>query len=80
MASLGDLADELHSQAGLPFVSSKSFRTYWDAFSYTLTEEDLQGFGEFLRYAFYHGVVPEVAEVHLWGSPDAAAAESPSTN
>jgi chorismate dehydratase len=66
ITSLVELADELQWSSTPPFASSRLFRTYWDAFSYSLSEEDLQGFGEFLRYAFYHGVLPEVAELSFF--------------
>ena len=40
--------------------------------AYQLQEEDEEGFREFLRYAFYHGVLPDVPELHYFGmdTPD----------
>ena len=50
---------------GFPGLSAPDLSAYLHAFSYTLTDEDLEGFTEFLRYSFYHGVVPDVAELRF---------------
>jgi chorismate dehydratase len=77
MTSLGDLADELYRSPSPPLASPRLFRRYWDAFSYSLTEEDLEGFSEFLRYAFYHGVLPDVAELHFYTTDDTPPVDDP---
>ncbi len=63
-ASLDALAGN-HVGPGFPGLSAPDLSAYLHAFSYTLTGEDLDGFAEFLRYSFYHGVVPDVAELRF---------------
>lgn len=63
-ASLDALAAN-HVGPGFPGLSAPDLSAYLHAFSYTLTDEDLDGFAEFLRYSFYHGVVPDVAELRF---------------
>ena len=45
---------------------------YLNAFSYELTDEDVDGFQEFIRFAYYHGVLPDVGDVNFYSpeSPD----------
>lgn len=38
---------------------------YLHMFSYTLSDDDLDGMREFLRYAFYHGILPDVPDLTL---------------
>jgi predicted solute-binding protein len=63
-ASLDALAAN-HVGPGFPGLSAPDLSAYLHAFSYSLTDEDLDGFAEFLRYSFYHGVVPDVAELRF---------------
>ncbi len=39
----------------------------WKSFSYDFTEEVEEGLQEFLRYAYYHGVLPDVPDVRWFG-------------
>ena len=64
VASLDTLAAEI-PQGTFPAHSRALLGDYLHAFSYTLTELDLDGFQEFLRFAFYHGVLPDVGDVHF---------------
>jgi len=63
-ASLEALAAD-HVGERFPGLSAGDLSAYLHAFSYTLTEEDLDGFGEFLRYSFFHGIVADVAELRF---------------
>jgi chorismate dehydratase len=51
---------------------------YLHAFSYALTDHDLDGFQEFLRFAYYHGVLPDVGDLHFCSSapPEASAGDT----
>lgn len=80
LASPNDFARSLHSRSLVSSFPLAFYRSYLDAFSYTLEEDDLRGLGEFIRYAYYHGVLPDVAEVNLYeAEEDAADDEPPST-
>jgi chorismate dehydratase len=39
---------------------------YLSGFSYGLGEEEQQGFAEFVRYAFYHGILPDVPDLNFF--------------
>jgi len=39
---------------------------YLEQFSYDLAEEELEAVREFIKYAYYHGVLPDVAELALF--------------
>ncbi|HUI63763.1 MAG TPA: MqnA/MqnD/SBP family protein [Bacteroidota bacterium] len=49
-----------------------------DLFSYDFTEPVQEGIREFLRYAYYHGILPDVPELVFFGS--SGADESPMMN
>jgi chorismate dehydratase len=76
-ASLDTIASDLPHGA-FPSLSHSDMADYLNAFSYDLNEDDLDGLREFLRYAFYHGVTPDVAELHFYTAPGAPAAPMPS--
>ena len=40
---------------------------FLDGFSLDLSEETREGISEFLRYAFYHGILPDVPELRFYG-------------
>ena len=76
-ASLDTIANELPPGA-FPTLSHADMSDYLHAFSYDLNEDDLEGLREFLRYAFYHGVTPDVAELHFYGAQGAMDVPLPS--
>jgi len=47
-------------------VSRESSKQYLTGFSYGLGEEEQQGFAEFVRYAYYHGVLPDVPDLNFF--------------
>jgi chorismate dehydratase len=63
-ASLDALAAD-NAGHRFPGLSAADLSAYLHTFSYTLTDEDLDGFAEFLRYSFFHGIVPDVAELRF---------------
>jgi chorismate dehydratase len=55
-----------------PGLSAPDLSAYLHAFSYALTDEDLDGFAEFLRYSFFLGIVPDVAELRFLDEEDSS--------
>jgi chorismate dehydratase len=76
-ASLDTIANDLPTGA-FPTLSHADMSDYLHAFSYEMTEDDLEGVREFFRYAFYHGVTPDVAELHFFGAGEASEPPMPS--
>lgn len=74
IASLDALAAEVSGKR-FPSLSQTLLADYLHAFSYTLTDRDLDGFQEFLRFAYYHGVLPDVGDLHFCTSTSAEDSE-----
>lgn len=74
LSSLDTLAAEV-SAGRFPSLSQTLLADYLHAFSYTLTDRDLDGFQEFLRFAYYHGVLPDVGDLHFTTSASAESAD-----
>lgn len=55
-----------------PAQNQSSLADYLNAFSYDLNEEDLDGVQEFMRFAYYHGVLPDIGDLNIYSnaSPD----------
>jgi hypothetical protein len=49
----------------------------FDLFSYDFPENVQEGIREFLRYAYYHGILPDVPDLRFFGSDDAGEPEPP---
>jgi chorismate dehydratase len=47
---------------------------YLQSFTYALDEQDREGLAEFMKYLYYHGVLPDVAELNFF-KPNAAATD-----
>jgi chorismate dehydratase len=77
LASLDAIAGDLPGNT-FPTLSHADMADYLYAFSYDLNEDDLEGLREFLRYAFYHGVTPDVAELRFFEVPGVSAPPKPS--
>ncbi len=67
LAALPEIGDELSAASG-GRPSSKSITQYLQSFSYDFPESVQDGMNEFLRYAYYHGVLPDVPELHFYGT------------
>lgn len=48
-----------------------------DIFSYDFAENVREGIREFLRYAYYHGILPDVPDLRFFGSPEPEDDEPP---
>jgi chorismate dehydratase len=45
-------------------------KQYLEAFSFKFTDEEQESVTEFLRYAYYHGILPDVADLHFYPMMD----------
>jgi predicted solute-binding protein len=63
MLNLGQVADTLAGESKSPreFISE-----YLSDFSYEFGETELESLSEFLRYAYFHGVLPDVPDVSFF--------------
>jgi chorismate dehydratase len=77
ITSLDTIAGDL-PRGAFPTLSHADMSDYLHAFSYDLNEDDLEGLREFLRYAFYHGATPDVAELRFFDAPGASKPPTPS--
>jgi chorismate dehydratase len=57
------LAGQLSQRLNLPI--DKATR-YFSSFSFRLGQEEQEGLSEFIRYAFFHGVLPDVPDINFF--------------
>jgi len=67
---LDAIAADAPSSHKLLQSTAGELRAYLGAFSYDLTSDVEDGIREFLRYGYYHGVTPDVADLNYYPSPD----------
>lgn len=60
---LDQIARNFVKESGLDQKSSKD---YLSSFSYAFGDEEKESLSEFIRYAFYHGVLPDIPEVNFF--------------
>lgn len=60
---LDDFARALSKDRG---IDEKAAMRYLSSFSYALGEEERAGLSEFIRYAFYHGVLQDVPDLNFF--------------
>ena len=70
-ASLDEIAAEASTRPG-GRVSVEAVKNYLGSFSYHFTESARAGLNEFLRYAYFHGILPDVAVLHFYGIDEEA--------
>ncbi len=63
--SLDELAHSASTMLATRY-SPDALKQYLERFSFTFTDEEQEALAEFLRYAYYHGVLPDVAEINLY--------------
>jgi predicted solute-binding protein len=59
-----EIARTAHLHPG-PGTSTASVSSYLESFSYELTDEAEAGLREFIRYAYYHGVLPDIVDINF---------------
>jgi chorismate dehydratase len=60
VAGIADLAMQY------PLSERDAVRKHLQSFTYALDEQDREGLGEFMKYLFYHGILPDVAELNFY--------------
>jgi chorismate dehydratase len=63
LRNIEELARQLARRLNLPIDKAVG---YFSSFSFKLGEEEQQGLSEFIRYAFYHGVLPDIPEINFF--------------
>jgi chorismate dehydratase len=59
----------------------ESLRIYLESFTYAFGEIEQESLSEFLRYAYYHGILPDVADINLHQPEDSDSFDdTPSLN
>ncbi len=64
VAGIGDIALEY------PPEERSAVQHYLESFSYELTDEAREGLAEFMKYLYYHGILPDVAELNFYKTAD----------
>ncbi|HTY37812.1 MAG TPA: MqnA/MqnD/SBP family protein [Bacteroidota bacterium] len=62
VAHLTENAEVLSAEKKIP---RELIRNYLASFSYSLGEQELAGLSEFIRYAFFHGVIRDIPELNF---------------
>ncbi len=63
------LAESAKIIAGELNLSRGTIHDYLAGFSYGLGEDEQAGLSEFFRYAYFHGVLPDVPDLNFFGEP-----------
>lgn len=79
-ASLAAIAARAAHEKRFPGLTSESLKEHLENFFYTLPEDALDGMREFLRFAYYHGVLPDIPEIVAYSGPEEAEDDSPFTD
>lgn len=66
LGHLDELARSISTQHGLELSRVKH---YLSSFSYDLASEEQEGMTEFIRYAYYHGVLPDIPDLNFFELP-----------
>ena len=79
---LDTIAADASASHRLPDRSKDDLLSYLQGISYDMTADAEEAIREFLRYAYYHGVTPDVADLHFYpaGDEPADAADEPLLN
>lgn len=63
---LAETAEVLSRERNIPREFAQQ---YFSSFSYSLGDDEQQGFSEFIRYAYYHGVLGDIPELNFFDPP-----------
>lgn len=69
-ALLDSIAFDAIRTHSLPGSTPATLRTYLDSFTYELDADVEEGIREFLKFAYYHGVLPDVPELNYLSGED----------
>ena len=77
LSTHAEISEELSTASGQK-LSPELITQYLQSFSYDFSEAVQDGMNEFLRYAYYHGILPDVPDLHFYGADkDGDQADSP---
>jgi predicted solute-binding protein len=74
LATAGGSGYKTLAEAGGPLAGAL------EAFSYDLTDDVQEGIREFFRYAYYHGILPDVPELRFYGAGEPSSSADPALN
>ncbi|MGA9119084.1 MAG: MqnA/MqnD/SBP family protein [Bacteroidota bacterium] len=75
--SLAAIASRAVLEKRFPGFSAENLLDYLETFFYDLPEEALDGMTEFFRFAYYHGILPDIPEIQFFSGHGAADDDSP---
>lgn len=64
--SIDDIARTTEAAKLVPQFNPATVKSYLEHFSYLFSDEEQDSVMEFLRYAYYHGILPDVADLHFF--------------
>jgi chorismate dehydratase len=74
--SLSVFATRAVNEKQFPGFSAENLRDYLDTFFYDLPDEATDGMTEFFRFAYYHGILPDIPELHFYSGDGADSDDS----
>ncbi len=75
--NLAAWSDVAAREGRLGKLDAGQIRAYLEGLSFDETDDVEQGLREYIRYAYYHGVLPDIAELQYYGSGSEAGDEAP---
>jgi chorismate dehydratase len=78
VADIPAIASAGCAEHSLPSLETEEIQEVLERFQYELTEEVEDGLKEFLRFAYYHGVLPDVAELQYFDPSEPEEEGTPS--
>ena len=75
--SLTAIAGRAAREKRFPGLSNDTLREHLEGFSYDLSGDAIDGMREFLRFAYYHGVLPDVPEIHVYTGEEESNGNDP---
>jgi predicted solute-binding protein len=80
LGMLGMITAAAVARHGLKGIPPLELQRYLEGLSYELMEDEKAGVQEFFRYAFYHGVLPDIAELQFYGRSSGDVADGSDTD
>ena len=77
VAAIPAIARRGCAEHSLASLDTEEIQEVLEGFQYELTEEAEDGLKEFLRFAYYHGILPDVAELQYFGPSEPEEDEGP---
>jgi len=71
-----DIASDVAAAHGFQAAEGSSLESFFAEFSFELNDEVREGLTEFLKYSYYHGILPDVPDLHFYSAVDESAADT----